>query len=35
MFQIWLKNGKQALDIAYCKDKQLSDIVQLGDQVIL
>ncbi len=35
IFQIWLKNGKRALDIDYYKDKQLADIVQLDDQVIL
>ena len=34
IFQIWLKNGKRALDIDYYKDKQLADIVQLDDQVI-
>jgi hypothetical protein len=35
IFQIWLKNGKRALDIDYYKDKHLADIVQLDDPVIL
>ena len=35
IFQIWLKNGKRALDIDYYKDKHLADIVELDDPVIL
>ncbi len=34
VFQIWLRDGQRAMDVDYYKGKPLSEIVQLGDQVI-